>query len=70
MKVMQSGAAALEDSRRWHSYLPLLFTGWTQDCAFEFTAFHTAVLAISSEIFTTKGSDSELHAKMQKNTQM
>lgn len=31
--------------------------------AFEFTAFQVAVLAISSEIFTTKGSHKGLHAK-------
>lgn len=66
---MQLGAGALENSRRWHSYLPLRFTGWAHDSALEFTAFHAAVLAISSEIFTTEGSDSELHAKMQTHTQ-
>lgn len=65
---MQLGAVALKNSRRWHSYLRLRFTGWAHDSALEFTAFHAAVLAISSEIFTTKGSESELHAKIQ-NTQ-
>lgn len=49
--------------RRGHSYLPLCFTGWAHDSALEFTAFHVAVLAISSEIFTTKGSHTGLHAK-------
>lgn len=68
IEVTELGAGALENSRRWHSYLPLSFTGWTQDSALEFTAFHTAVLAISSEIFTTKGSVSELHAKMKTHT--
>lgn len=58
---MQLGAGAQENPR-WHSYLPLRFSGWAQ----EFTAFHTAVLAISSEIFTTKGSESELHANADK----
>lgn len=44
-------------------YLPLCLTRGAHDFVLEFTAFHTAVLTISSEILTTMGS--ELHAKMQ-----
>lgn len=65
---MGGGGGSLENSRRWHSYLSLRFKGWTHDSALAFTAFHTAVLSISSEIFTIKGSVSELHAKTQTHT--
>ena len=48
-----------------HSYLSLRCTCWVLEYAPTFTAFHAPLLSISSEILTTEGSQSELHARMQ-----